>query len=162
MSSNIAGTTAPSAASKSVRVVRLNAADDVVIALEQLVSGTVIDKETVTVSGLIPPGHKVATRDIARGEAVHRYGQVIGFASQPIRAGQHVHTHNLAMGDFARDYAFGQAARQTVRSNEPATFQGIVRTDGRVATRNYIGILTSVNCAATVARYSSRGVSRLP
>ncbi len=94
----------------------------------------------------------MATRDIGQGEAVHRYGQVIGFASQPIRAGQHVHTHNLAMGDFARDYAFGQAARPTVRSNEPATFQGIVRADGRVATRNYIGILTSVNCSATVAR----------
>ncbi|MBT2794807.1 UxaA family hydrolase [Paraburkholderia strydomiana] len=152
MSFNIADTTAPSAASKSVRAVRLNAADDVVIALEQLVSGTVIDNEAVTVSGLIPPGHKVAIRDIGQGEAVHRYGQVIGFASQPIRAGQHVHTHNLAMGDFAREYAFGQAARQTARSNEPATFQGIVRTDGRVATRNYIGILTSVNCSATVAR----------
>jgi len=152
MSLNIADTSARSAASMSARVIRLNPADDVVIALEQLVSGTVIDKEAVTVSGLIPPGHKVATRDIGQGEAVHRYGQVIGFASQPIRAGQHVHTHNLAMGDFARDYAFGQAARQTVRSNEPATFQGIVRADGRVATRNYIGILTSVNCSATVAR----------
>ncbi|CAD6551770.1 Galactarate dehydratase (L-threo-forming) [Paraburkholderia kirstenboschensis] len=152
MSLNIADTSASSTASMSARVIRLNPADDVVIALEQLVSGTVIDREAVTVSGLIPPGHKVATRDIGQGEAVHRYGQVIGFASQPIRAGQHVHTHNLAMGDFARDYAFGQAARPTVRSNEPATFQGIVRADGRVATRNYIGILTSVNCSATVAR----------
>ncbi|TCK32672.1 altronate hydrolase [Paraburkholderia sp. BL8N3] len=152
MSLNIAEMSDPSTAPKSARVIRLNPADDVVIALEQLVSGTVLDKEAVTVSGLIPPGHKVATRDIGQGEAVHRYGQVIGFASQPIRAGQHVHTHNLAMGDFARDYAFGQAARQTVRSNEPSTFQGIVRADGRVATRNYIGILTSVNCSATVAR----------
>src|ERR1700692_979987 len=152
MSLNIADKSEPSTASMSARVIRLNPADDVVIALEQLVSGTVLDKEAVTVSGLIPPGHKVATRDIGQGEAVHRYGQVIGFASQPIRAGQHVHTHNLAMGDFARDYAFGQAARPTVRSNEAATFQGIVRADGRVATRNYIGILTSVNCSATVAR----------
>jgi altronate hydrolase len=65
------------------------------------------------------------TRDIAPGEAVRRYGQVIGFASQPIRAGQHVHTRNLAMGDFARDYAFGQAARQTVRSKEPATSKAL-------------------------------------
>ena len=152
MSLNLADTSVRTTASMSARVIRLNPADDVVIALEQLVSGTVLDKEAVTVSGLIPPGHKVATRDIGQGEAVHRYGQVIGFASRPIRAGQHVHTHNLAMGDFARDYAFGQAARQTVRSNGPATFQGIVRADGRVATRNYIGILTSVNCSATVAR----------
>lgn len=119
---------------------------------ERFLTPTVLDKEAVTVSGLIPPGHKMATRDIGHSEAVHRYGQVIGFASQPIRAGQHVHTHNLAMGDFARDYAFGQAVRQTVRSNEPAAFRGIVRADRRVATRNYIGILTSVNCSATVAR----------
>ena len=152
MSLNIADTSARSTASMSARVIRLNPADDVVIALEQLMSGTVIEKEALTVSGLIPPGHKVATRDIGQGEAVLRYGQVIGFASQPIRAGQHVHTHNLAMGDFTRDYAFGQAARPTVPSNEPATFQGIVREDGSVATRNYVGILTSVNCSATVAR----------
>jgi altronate hydrolase len=149
---NIADTSVPSIAPMSARALRLNPADDVVIALEQLVSGTVIEKEALTVSGLIPPGHKVATRDIGQGEAVLRYGQVIGFASQPIRAGQHVHTHNLAMGDFTRDYAFGQAARPTVLSDEPATFQGIVREDGRVATRNYVGILTSVNCSATVAR----------
>ena len=152
MSLNIADTSAPSTASMSARVIRLNSADDVVIALEQLMSGTVIEKEAVTVSGLIPPGHKVATHDIGQGEAVHRYGQVIGFASQPIRAGSMFIPHNLAMGDFARDYAFGQAARPTVPSNERATFQGIVREDGRVATRNYVGILTSVNCSATVAR----------
>jgi altronate hydrolase len=152
MSSPVAGKSVASTALRPVRVIRLNPADDVVIALDQLMSGTVLDGEAVTVSGLIPPGHKVATRDIGQGEAVHRYGQIIGFASQPIRAGQHVHTHNLAMGEFARDYAFSQGVRATVPSTEPATFQGIVREDGRVATRNYIGILTSVNCSATVAR----------
>lgn len=136
----------------AARVIRLNPADDVVISLHQLVSGTVLSNEGVTVSGLIPPGHKVATRAIETGEAVHRYGQIIGFASQPIRAGQHVHTHNLAMGDFARDYAYSKGARETLPTAQPATFQGIVRSDGQVATRNYIGILTSVNCSATVAR----------
>jgi altronate hydrolase len=136
------------------RVIRLHPADDVVISLDQLVSGTTLADEGVVVAGLIPPGHKVATRAIETGQPVHRYGQIIGFASQPIRPGQHVHTHNLAMGDFARDYAFGEAARETVPvpAAEQATFQGIVRDDGRVATRNYIGILTSVNCSATVAR----------
>jgi altronate hydrolase len=134
------------------RVIRLHPADDVVIALDQLVSGAAVESEGVTVAGLIPPGHKMATRAIAPGEAVRRYGQIIGFASQPIRPGQHVHVHNLAMGDFARDYAHGAEARPTEPAREPATFQGIVRADGRVATRNYIGILTSVNCSATVAR----------
>ena len=136
----------------SARVIRLHPQDDVVITLDQLVSGTTLPSEEVTVVGLVPPGHKVATRAIATGEAVRRYGQIIGFASQPIKPGQHVHTHNLAMGNFTRDYAYGSDARATPMALEPATFEGIVRKDGRVATRNYIGILTSVNCSATVAR----------
>ena len=134
------------------RVIRLHADDDVVISLDQLVSGSHIASENVTVSGLIPPGHKMATRAIQAGAAVRRYGQIIGFASQPIRPGQHVHTHNLEMGEFERDYAYGVEVRETVPAALPATFEGIVREDGRVATRNYIGILTSVNCSATVAR----------
>ena len=100
----------------------------------------------------IPAGHKIAVRDIAQGAPVRRYNQIIGFASKPIRAGEHVHVHNLAMGDFERDYAFCTSVTQTRYEKQPATFQGIVRKDGRIATRNYIGILTSVNCSATVAR----------
>ncbi|KUE90490.1 galactonate dehydratase [Cupriavidus necator] len=136
----------------ALRVIRLHPEDDVVIARDQLVAGTTLDEEDVTVLGLVPPGHKVATRAIGAGEAVRRYGQIIGFASQDIRPGQHVHTHNLAMGDFTRDYAYGADARAPEPVPAPATFAGIVRADGRVATRNYIGILTSVNCSATVAR----------
>jgi altronate hydrolase len=132
--------------------IRLNKDDDVVIARTQLSGGTVIASEGITVSGLIPPGHKVATRVIQDGQPLRRYGQIIGFASRPIAPGEHVHIHNLAMGDFTRDYAFCAEARPTPPAERPATFQGIVRPDGRVATRNYVGILTSVNCAATVAR----------
>lgn len=139
-------------AQRAARVIRLNPADDVVVSLDQLLSGTFIASENVTVSGLIPPGHKMATCAIEQGAPVHRYGQIIGFASQSIEPGQHVHTHNLAMGDFARDYAFSRDVRVTQAEVAQATFQGIVRSDGRVATRNYIGILTSVNCSATVAR----------
>ncbi|MEJ8825144.1 altronate dehydratase family protein [Variovorax humicola] len=139
-------------ATVGARVIRLHPDDDVVISLDQLVSGTRIASENTTVSGLIPPGHKMATRAIQAGAAVRRYGQIIGFASQPIRPGQHVHSHNLEMGEFERDYAYGVEIRETVPAAQPATFEGIVREDGRVATRNYIGILTSVNCAATVAR----------
>lgn len=133
-------------------VIRLNKDDDVVIARTQLVGGTVIQSEGIAVSGLIPPGHKVATRAIEPGQPVRRYGQVIGFASRPIAPGEHVHIHNLAMGEFARDYAFCEEVRPTPKVEIPATFDGIVRADGKVATRNYIGILTSVNCSATVAR----------
>jgi altronate hydrolase len=133
-------------------VIRIHAHDNVVIARQQLLGGTVLASEGVTVSGLVPPGHKVATTDIAQGEPVRRYGQIIGMATQPIAAGQHVHTHNLAFSDFAREHAPGAAAQATAYMAEPRTFEGIVRADGRVATRNYIGILTSVNCSATAAR----------
>ena len=133
-------------------VIRLHASDDVVIARHQLMSGTRVEEDNVVVAGLIPAGHKMATRAIAKGEPVHRYNQVIGIAKQDIRPGQHVHMHNLAMTEYARDYAFCVDARPTEYVSQPATFKGIVRPDGRVATRNYIGILTSVNCSATVAR----------
>ncbi|MEX8493682.1 UxaA family hydrolase [Sphaerotilus sp.] len=133
-------------------VIRIHPGDNVVIARAQLLGGTVLEGEGVTVSGLVPPGHKVATRAIAAGEPVRRYGQVIGTATQPIAPGQHVHTHNLAFSDFTREHADGVDAVLTAFEAEPATFDGIVRADGRVATRNYIGVLTSVNCSATVAR----------
>ena len=101
--------------------------------------------------GRIPPGHKVAVRAISEGEPVFKYNQIIGFATRPIAPGEHVHVHNMGMGEFAKDYAYGEGVRPTDYFAEPATFQGIVRPDGRVATRNYIGILTSVNCSAHTA-----------
>ena len=141
---------------RSSLTIRLHPADDVVIARQQLVGGTKLLDENVAVVGLVPPGHKVATRAIAVGEAVRRYNQIIGFASRAIGPGEHVHLHNLAMGDFARDYAIGVDAKPTAYIQPAATFQGIVRRDGpnagKVATRNYIGILSTVNCSATVAR----------
>jgi altronate hydrolase len=132
--------------------IRIHAADNVVIARRQLLGGTVIAEEGVTVAGLVPPGHKVATRPIAAGEAVWRYGQIIGHATQAVAPGQHVHVHNLAFSDFARAHEPGAGALPTDYAATPATFDGIVRADGRVATRNYIGVLTSVNCSATAAR----------
>jgi len=103
----------------------------------------------------VPRGHKVAVRDLPAGTAVRKYGQVIGVATAPIGAGEHVHTHNLGMLELAQDYEFGtdvRTAEPVAEPAEPLTFQGIVRPDGRIATRNYIGILTSVNCSATVAK----------
>ena len=133
-------------------VIRIHPADDVVIARHQLLGGTRLAQEGVTVSGLVPPGHKVAVRAIAPGQPVRRYNQIIGTAKLAIQPGQHVHTHNLEFSHFARDYAVGQGAQSTAYVDTPATFQGIRRADGRIATRNYVGVLTSVNCSATVAR----------
>lgn len=136
--------------------IRLHPADDVVIARQQLVGGTKLIDDNVTVVGLVPPGHKVATRAIAKGAPVRRYNQIIGFASRDIAPGEHVHLNNLQMGTFDRDYAFGVDAKPTQYVTPRATFMGIVRADGpnagRIATRNYLGILSTVNCSATVAR----------
>jgi altronate hydrolase len=141
---------------------RLHAGDGVVIARADLAAGTEVAGEGTTVRETIPRGHKLATRSIARGEAVHRYGQVIGFATRDIAPGEHVHTHNLAMGEFDREYAFSTLATPTAYAEPPATFQGIVREDGQVATRNYIGLLTSVNCSATVAVHVADAFKRRP
>ena len=141
--------------------IRLHSADDVVIARSQLLGGSMV--EEVRVRGLIPPGHKVAVRPLAAGQAVRRYNQIIGFASQDIAPGEHVHTHNLNMGaekgNFERDYAIGQDVKPEA-PRQQASFMGIKRPDGRVATRNYIGVLSSVNCSATAARAIADHFSR--
>ena len=139
--------------------IRLHPADNVVVAGADLETGTVLpgpdEVSGVATSGPVPAGHKVAVRAIAPGEPVRKYNQVIGFATAAIRPGDHVHVHNMGMGsDFARDYAFGADVQpvEPIPEAERAAFQGILRPDGRVATRNYIGVLTSVNCSATAAR----------
>ena len=141
--------------------IRLHPADDVLIARSQLVSGTTADG--IAIKGLIPPGHKIAARAIAVGEPVRRYNQIIGFATKAIQAGEHVHTQNLGMGaekgSFERDHAIGADVKPEPERRE-ATFMGIKRADGRVATRNYIGILSSVNCSATAARAIADHFSR--
>ena len=124
--------------------------DNVVIARATLLPGTPVGAGVVAAER-IPAGHKVAVKPIAVGEAVRRYGQIIGFATVPIEPGRHVHVQNIGMGDFAKDYGYTQDARPTDFANDPASFMGIRRSNGQVATRNYIGILTSVNCSAHVA-----------
>jgi altronate hydrolase len=133
-------------------IIRIHPDDDVVIARHQLVGGTHLPEVGITVSGLVPPGHKIAVRTIAAGQPVRRYNQIIGNAKVAIEPGQHVHSHNLAFSSFERHSEAGQAAVPTQYVDKPATFMGYVRADGRVATRNCIGVLTSVNCSATVAR----------
>jgi altronate hydrolase len=137
--------------------IRLNPADDVVIARVEIPAGSALLKENnVRLARTVPPGHKIAVREVRKGQPVRRYNQIIGFATRDIGAGEHVHVHNVAMGDFERDYAFGADVKPVNFVDPAATFQGIVRADGRVATRNYVGILTSVNCSATVARMIAR------
>jgi altronate hydrolase len=132
--------------------VRLHAADNVVVAAREVPEGTAVGG--VPARRTIPRGHKIAVAEVAEGEPVRKYNQIIGFATSAIAPGDHVHTHNVEFRAFERDYAVGADVTETqyVPESERATFQGIVRPDGSVATRNYLGILTSVNCSATAAK----------
>lgn len=132
---------------------RLSGDDDVVIAARPLAAGTTIDAEGVTCVDAIPAGHKLAVRRIARGSPVRRYGQTIGFATADIAPGHHVHTHNLAFETTELDYAIGADRRTTPAVPERAHFMGIRRADGRIATRNYIGVVSTVNCSASASRF---------
>ena len=131
---------------------KLGAADDVVVALKPVAAGQSLNGLHLIASTDIPAGHKLAIHSIAPGQPVRKFNQIIGFATQPIAVGELVHTHNLVTGDFERDYAIGTESHSIEPIRPPATFQGIVRPNGRVGTRNYVGILTTVNCSATVAR----------
>ena len=140
--------------------IRLAPEDNVVVARVDILSGTELPGEGVTALDVVPAGHKIATRPIAVGEPVRKYDQIIGFASEPVEAGAHVHVHNCAMGDFERDYAIGREMKPVdfVPEGDRASFQGYLRANGSVGTRNYIGVLTSVNCSATAARFIAEAV----
>jgi altronate hydrolase len=134
----------------------LHPRDNVAVAKRPLQADMVLQLagSELTVRQFIGDGHKIALEAIAGGEAVRRYGQIIGFASQDIASGDHVHTHNLSVKDFARDYDFGVDVEplQYVPENERRTFMGYKRADGRVGTRNYIGVISTVNCSAHTTR----------
>jgi len=133
-------------------VIRLHPADNVVIARVDVAIGTPVPAEDFCSRSQVPAGYKIAARRIAQGEAIRKYNVVIGFASNDIAAGTMVHGHNVEFREFDRDYAFGADYRAVdmLPPAERATFQGIVRSNGEVATRNYIGVLSTVNCSATV------------
>ncbi len=141
-----------SAATENAPVLRLHERDNILVALADIAAGTRV-AEGVRAAERIPSGHKIALRPVARGEVVVKYGQIIGAATAKIAPGAHVHVHNLGMGEHKQDHAFGAGAKPLPPVHEPATFQGFHRASGRVGTRNYLGILTSVNCAGSVARF---------
>jgi len=135
--------------------IRLSTEDNVVVAISDLQAGTAIEDDDTVTRDDVPAGHKVATCLIEKGQQITKYGQIIGVATSNIKPGEHVHTHNVTMSEFNRDYDIGSDAKSTdyVPDSEKATFNGIVRDDGQVATRNYIGVLPSVACSASVCRY---------
>ncbi len=135
--------------------IRLSHDDNIAVAIRELLPGTKLDIEDVVCQEKIPAGHKVTIKTINAHDPIRKYGQIIGFASRTLGPGCHVHTHNVEVLDFVRDYAMGEDTRPTdsIREEDRARFQGIVREDGRVATRNYIGVLSTVNCSTSVVRF---------
>src|SRR3989338_9020539 len=130
-------------------IIRLNPADNVVIALADLKAGAAPAGLGLTLIQAVPRGHKIASVAIAKGQVVVRYGQIIGQALEDIPAGAHIHSHNLGMGPHSDDYAIGSESR-ALPALPVREFMGYHRADGQVGTRNYIGILTSVNCSGSV------------
>ncbi|HEY6831206.1 MAG TPA: UxaA family hydrolase, partial [Pseudolabrys sp.] len=142
------------------RTIKLSPEDNVVVAVDQIAAGAVA--ADVTARERVPRGHKMAIAGVREGEPVRKYGQIIGFASKPIAPGDWVHEHNVALHDFARDYRFAEGAKndELLPPELRATFEGYVRPNGKTGTRNYIGILTSVNCSASVAKFIAEEVNR--
>ncbi|MBC8075796.1 MAG: altronate dehydratase [Chloroflexales bacterium] len=130
--------------------------DDVAIALVPLGAGRRVEVagRTATLTADVGAGHKLALRPVEAGQPVRRYGQIIGFATRPIAPGDHVHTHNLAVGAMTLDYAIGSDARPVplVPAAERRSFMGYRRAQGRAGTRNTVAIITTVNCSAHVVR----------
>jgi len=142
----------------SAPFILLNPNDDVWVALRPIAAGTFLN-EGVRVQTDIPAGHKVARRALKSGDPVRRYNEIIGVASADIRPGDHVHLQNLMAasdGQAGPDYAFCTNARPTDYFAHPCSFMGIRCANGKVARRNYIGVLSSVNCSATAAKLIAR------
>ena len=133
-------------------LIRLHANDSVLIDKRPLALGEQVDAWGIKVKAQVPAGHKIALRAIAAGERILKYNTEVGAATRDIEPGEHVHSHNLALVDEYRDPAFGQDVKPVVYvpEAERATFMGFERANGQVGTRNFIGIVSSVNCSATV------------
>jgi altronate hydrolase len=157
-------TKAPSAENS---LIHLHDTDNVAVARVPVPAGTdlVVEGLSVRTVDAIPAGHKVALWDIAPGEVVERYGQVIGRAKEPIPAGRHIHTHNLAFEELELEYEFPTVELPVPEHASEPTFQGYLREDGRAGTRNYIAVVAASNCAAHTAEEVARsyeGVSLPP
>ena len=135
--------------------IHLRPVDNVAVAARTVPAGVELTTEggTVLVPRQIGLGHKFALEDVAAGQPILKYGQVIGFARKAIVAGEHVHVHNVSADAFERDYAFCQDCPPPPRLGPPRTFLGYDRGDGRYGTRNFIAVLSTVNCSASTSKY---------
>ncbi|MBC8353531.1 MAG: altronate dehydratase [Planctomycetes bacterium] len=141
--------------SQVVDSIYLNALDNICVAARPLAAGTsiVAGDARIKLGTPIPLGHKIAIKPIAKDEPVLKYGQIIGFASETIGAGSWVHSHNVVIGEFVRDYASATEIPPPLTPITDRTFMGYRRADGKAGTRNYLAIISTVNCSASVSKY---------
>jgi altronate hydrolase len=149
--------------------VHLRPTDNVAVARKAIRPNTELSfgGGTLTPASTIQLGHKFAVKPIREGDAIQKYGQVIGFAAKDIQPGEHIHTHNVDLGTFERDYAY---ATETPKPLPPAaeerSFQGYDRGPGKPAhqrygTRNYIAVISTVNCSAATSKYIAERIREL-
>lgn len=142
------------------RMLTLHSQDNIAVALADISAGEVDDRSGIKVLQSVKQGHKIAVTAISAGQNVLRYGQTIGQATTDIAAGEHVHVQNLGMGEHSRDYAHASEAKTLPALTDARTFNGYHRADGSVGTRNYLGILTSVNCSGSVAKFIAEAAEK--
>lgn len=141
--------------------VHLRPQDNVAVARRPIPAGTELrtNGHVVRVPAAVRMGHKFAVRPIEEGEPISKYGQVIGFADRAVAAGEHVHVHNVKLGAFERDYAYASAVPAPLPPPaEARTFLGYDRGHGRpdhlrYGTRNYVAVISTVNCSASTSKY---------
>ncbi len=135
-------------------VIRLHDNDNVLIARTDVALGQPLGVGGLNSRSQVPAGYKIAARALQRGEPILKYSETIGFAATDIPAGTLVHNHNVEFREFDRDYAIGRdfVPVPLLPPEQRARFMGIVRDNGQVGTRNYVGILSTVNCSATVVQ----------
>lgn len=135
-------------------VIRLDEKDNIVVARVPVMKGTEIKAEGITAQSDIPLGHKIAACPIKKGDPVFKYNTIIGYASRDVVPGTHMHNDTIEFGKVSREYDFCADYRpvELIPKEKRMTFQGFVRENGEVGTRNYIAVAVASNCSATVVR----------
>ena len=131
-------------------IIKLNSKDNIGVAPMNIPEGAEI-KSNLKAQTDIPFGHKISIADIQKDELIYKYGQIIGKAFEKIERGSHVHTHNMMFYEFDRNYKFIKKNLDTSYKKDKFFF-GYKRNNNTVGTRNYIGLISTVNCSATVVK----------
>ena len=137
----------------------LNKNDNVAVTPFIIPAKTKIEGQNISSIDDIPFGHKICLKTVNKGDPVIKYDQIIGFASKNINPGEHVHSHNLEFKDFDRKFKVIEK-KSIINEKSELFFNGIMRDNGQVATRNYIGIISTVNCSATVTKMISEKIKQ--